>query len=239
MKANIFRSVVFSAMAIAASHSHAQSTLPRPTITRAEDFIQSFPKEVSVGTNVVFKQKTSSAANALLNSGLQIRIFALTDNEMRPSKITTNGDCDVFISRVWSLDVLSTGDIRFTKMDEGWINVSDSGESTKPGRWFLVFEHAGPSHEEFRIKASDSSGYFSAGFIITVRENQSISLQKVAAEYKRRDIESVRLLRAVDERRAAVPCYTYKRVQVAELPANGLEGAQIACLQSDHADSPL
>lgn len=239
MKAILFRNAFLGGIAIAASDSHAQSSVPRPTITRAEDFIQSFPKEISVGTNVVFKQKTATSVNPPSISALQIRIFALTDNEMRPSKITTTADCDVFLSTVRPLDLLSTGEIKFTKMDEGWLNVSDSGESTKPGRWFLVFEQTGPSHEEFRIKSSDSAGYFSAGFIITVLANQSMSLQKVISEYKRRDVESVRLLRAVDERSAGVPCYTYKKVQVAEMPESNLQGAQIACMQSEHATVPL
>lgn len=233
----VFRLAVPAALELLLFKSAAAQTIePRPTVTRAEDLVLAFASRVPVGTDAVFRQRSSASASALVNSGVQVRIFSLSGSETRPSKVSTVGDCDVYLSVVRRLEPTADGGLRFTRLDQGWINISYSGRSTKDGRWFLVFEQLGASQEEFRIKSADAEAYFATGFLITVFDDGSVPFEKIKAEYERREGDAARLLKAVDQKDARVPCYSYHRVQVGIESSDSLLADRVACTGATHLE---
>jgi hypothetical protein len=140
-------------------------------------------------------------------------------------KIGTIKDCDVYLSVVHDLRLGSDSMLHFEELDLKWLMLSNSGNSVKDGRYFLVFEEYGPRAEEFRIRSSDASAYFAAGFPLTVAADGSVNAEAVRREYEKREQDMARLIPTAG---AAVPCYTFKKLtaelqQQHELAAASLE----------------
>jgi len=226
--------------------AQAQLAEPRPTVARALDLIADHSSPIFLGAEVVFTQKPnlSARARALIRSGVQARVFSLEEGEKTPKPIATVGKrwykCNVYISTVHRLLPTPGGGLRFAKMDSGWVNLTHSRRSTKPGRWFLVFEQLGAPQEQFRIKASDVSAYFETGFIITVQDNGSVPLEQISAEYKKRSDNLARLYEEVDSNDSSVPCYSYSSIRASfEAGAVVAYGEIEGCAKSDKAYNPM
>lgn len=211
----LLRYCVLCALCIFTASAAAQLSAPRPTVTRALDLIQDFAPRVPLGTEAVFRPRPTTLAKAIVDSGVQVRVFGLLDNETKPSRVSTIGDCDIYLSVVRRLERNPDGGLRFARLDQGWINISNSGQSPKDGRWFLVFEQQGPTEAQFRIRTIDAESYFGTGFVVTVFDTGSVPFGQIRAEYDRREGEGARLLREVDQKDPRVPCYSYSRVRVA------------------------
>lgn len=205
---------ICSIFSFAASAS-AQSIMSRPTVTRAEDLIQAYDSRVPLGTNAIFRPRPTAKAKSIIDSGVQVRIFELPDNESKPHPVDKIGDCYIYISTVRKLEASPDGGLKFAHLDQGWVNVTYSGNSAKDGRWFLVFEQKGPSEKQFRILAKDAEEYFGTGFAVTVFPTDPVPLTLIKAAYEQREGDGARLLREVDQKDPHVPCYSYSRVQVA------------------------
>lgn len=218
-------------LAAASQPAAAQSEQPRPTVTRAADLIEPAPPRVPVGTLVLFKPKAIPEAQKLARAGLQVRVFAL-GNTNTPTPDKTLGNCHVFASTVYPLDVTPEGGIRFTTLDETWLNPSNSRKSIKEGRYLLVFEQRGAPGGEFRLRVDSALAYFQTGLTVSV-------FSKGAAS----EAELLRVLAAHDERRSGVgsliqdkgvvqvPCYRYVPLRVS---------AHIAAHAAAHANwTPL
>jgi hypothetical protein len=194
--------------------ANAQQPEPRPTVTRATDLVLEYPSRVPLGTDVVFKRKTSATGMALVQAGVQVRVFRLDEGDARPKALTSVGDCEVYLTKVYPLERSSDGGLRFVSLNQGWINLSNSGRSTKDTGWFLVFEQVGAQHEQFRIKTIDAPAYFATGFAVTVFDNGSIPFPLIQAEYESRQRRAVSLYEEVDAKDGRVPCYSYKQLRV-------------------------
>lgn len=211
----LLRHSIICALCAVTASAAAQSTVPRPTVTRAVDLILDFASRVPLGTEAVFRPRPTALAKSIVDTGVQVRIFGLLDNETKPGRVSTIGDCDIYLSVVRRLERTPDGGLRFARLDQGWVNVSNSGKSPKDGRWFLVFEQHGLTEEQFRIRTSDAESYFGTGFVVTVFDTGSVPFAQIKAEYDRREGEGARLLREVDQKDPRVPCYSYSRVRVA------------------------
>lgn len=190
--------------------AYAQAVAPRPTVTRAIDVFESNPERVIAGSRLAFKTKAIAAAQKIVRSGLQARVFALRDNESRPTPLTRIDDCDVFLSVVLKVESSGGTEAVVQTLDHGWLNMSDSLSSIVPGKYLFVFEQSGPASEQFRLKKSDYKAYFETGFRLVVDKHDGISLEAVRSEYfKKRDRLGVLRLE-IDEKQPSVPCYTYR-----------------------------
>jgi len=118
----------------------AQDFAPLPTVTRAIDVFVSNPEHFVVGSHLQFKIKDAQAAKRIVSSGLQVRVFTLGDDQFQPSPITTIDDCDVFLSIVLKVKRYSDTEAVIQRLDYHWLELSYSGNSIKPGRYFLVFD---------------------------------------------------------------------------------------------------
>lgn len=216
----------------------AQSAVPRPTVTRSVDLIQEFASRVPLGTEAVFKPRPTARAKSIVDSGVQVRIFGLLDNETKPSRVSTIGDCDIYLSVVHRLEKTPSGELRFGRLDQGWVNVSYSGNSPKDGRWLMVFEQHGPTEEQFRIRTTDAKPYFKTGFVVIVFDTGSVPLSQIKAEYERREGEGARLLRQVDQKDPSVPCYRYSPVRVAGHDEDTLVASNDGCSRPVESTSP-
>lgn len=214
--------------------ANAQQPEPRPTVTRATDLVLEYPSRVPLGTDVVFKRKTSATGMTLVKAGVQVRVFRLDEGDDRPKALTSVGDCEVYLTSVYPLELSSDGSLRFVSLNQGWINLSNSGKSTKDTGWFLVFEQVGAQYEQFRLKTIDSPAYFATGFAVTVFDNGSIPFPLIQAEYERRKRRAVSLYEQVDAKDGRVPCYSYKQLR-ASLEAQDLLafGDVERCLSTD------
>lgn len=231
------RQCLVYALCIVATSAEAQSTVPRPTVTRAVDLILDFQSRVPLGTDAIFRPRPTSLAKSIIDAGIQVRIFGLLDNEKKPSRVSTVGDCDIYLSAVHRLEKTPDGGLKFARLDQGWVNISNSGNSSKDGRWFLVFEQNGATEEQFRIRTSDAENYFGTGFVVTVFDTGSVPFLQIKAEYDRREGEGARLLREVDQKDPRVPCYSYRRVRVAGQSEGSLVAISDGCLAP--SESPL
>lgn len=190
----------------------AQVGIPRPTVARATEIFEAFPERVSVGTNVVFRQSQTGRARRLVRTGLQARVFGLRDDEEVPQPITAFGDCDVYLSVVHRLTVSANSDVPFAKMDHAWLTLSNSLNSIKDGRYFIVFELAGPDASQFRLKTADAEAYFASGFRMVVVDDGRTTREAVYAEYMKRLRRLALLYEEVDRRSPGVPCYSYREL---------------------------
>jgi hypothetical protein len=198
---------------LAAKAVSAQALQPRPTVTRAADLIEPYPARVPLGTEVVFQSRTSASAQALARQGIQVRAFALRGSEARPASIGTIGECDVYLTTVLKLEILSNGRLRFANMNKGWINLSNRGDTIREGRWFLVFERAGAPESQFRIRSSDAADYFSTGFELAVYDNQTVPIEEIRVEWNRRRAADSVLYAELDLDSDDAPCYSYRPIR--------------------------
>lgn len=206
------------AQLVCGAEAYAQAVPALPTVTRAIDVFEGNPERVIVGSRLAFKIRATTAAQTIARSGLQVRVFALREDQARPTPITRIGDCDVFISAVVQVRTSGTEAIVQT-LDPSWLNLTDSLNSIAPGRYFLVFEQSGPDSEQFRLKTADYDRYFGTGFLLIVDTHEGISVEAVRSAYFQRRNDLGRLRLEIDERKPSVPCYTYRRL-VAETPAD-------------------
>lgn len=207
----------------------AEPPTPLPTITRASDLISTVATKFPIGTLVTFPiQAKYQTKNPTFNK-IQVRIFPLLDDEERPSRVSSIGDCDIYISSTRVLTLDDNKSIKFARLDEGWINVSYSGSTLKDGKWFLVFEEVGASSDQFRIRNKDTAIYFETGFILTVFDNGTIPLEKVRDAYDARRKAGVKLRKEIDTKDSKIPCYTYKKVNIASDDMDLLASSTIEC----------
>ncbi|MFZ4285750.1 hypothetical protein [Variovorax sp. HJSM1_2] len=195
-----------------ASSVHAQTVLSRPTVTRAEDVFQGHPDRIPAGTRLVLKAKEAPAAKRIVNSGLQVRVFALRADQSKPTPITTIEDCDVFLSVVLKIEVSKDTEAMLPKMDHGWLGLSDSLERVEPGKYLLVFEQSGPTAEQFRLRKSDYAVYFNTGFQIVVDRDDGTTISEVRAAYFARRDKLNQLRFEIDDKDKKMPCFSYRQL---------------------------
>jgi hypothetical protein len=207
-------SVLLAALAFGTLSCVASATeLPaRPTVTRALDFIKEYPSRVPLGTNVVFERRNPESDKSLIYSGLQVRIFKIRIGEKRPTAIAEIDGCEVYMTTVVTLRPTASGELRFTKLNDAWINITSSGNSTKETQWFFVFEKSGLKNSQFRIKTSDAQSYFDTGFSVLVYSDDPIPTDSIRQAYEERRGRAQDLYRELDDNNSAVPCYSYKRL---------------------------
>jgi hypothetical protein len=179
----------------------------RPTVTRAQDIIQTPEKRVEFGTQLVFKQLQTPQANRIRRNGFQIRVFSLYVNETRPRPITTIGNCDIYISDVYVIHQGNSPEIVVERMGERWMALSSSGRTVFNGHHLFVFEalEAGGGKRErvFRLHKDDAEEYFKTGFDLTV--DGRVSVEQVRAAYT----TVVNLAEEIDKKGQEIPCYRY------------------------------
>ena len=222
----LFRTVTIAiALVLATSEpAVAQAPLPRPTVTRAIDLLEAPPPNVRVGTAVVFRTRSSPAAQRLVRTGLQVRVFAMTRGSQTPVPIRTVEKCHLYMTRVYPLQQTSDGGLYFTTLDDAWLDTSSSQRSVAEGRYFLIVEQAGAPDGEFRLRADSASGYFRTGFSITVstdgRKNEASLLEAVKRAHAERRVTVAAVVKDAEGR--DVSCYQYAPVRLARDLANEL-----------------
>jgi hypothetical protein len=225
-------------LALAPVDALAQDLPPRPTITRASDFVETLPDRVPAGTQVVFRRKVAAATARPPLREVQVRVFSLRAGKSVPEPVHQVDGCDVYLCVVHKLQSINEHDLRFVTLDQGWLNMSNSGDTVLDGHWFFVFEQPGATHEQFRIRSADAKSYFAAGFRISVLNNASIPQEAVREAWKNRR-ESLAILYPDIEKKGVVPCYSYRRLSADASSSDSLFalGQPVACQSSD-GESP-
>lgn len=216
----------------------AQKLPDRPTVTRAFDLIDKVPDRVEVGYRAAFVRKSGARAQQIVQAGLVVRVFSLTEKQDVPAPLKKDGDCDIFISVIHRLVPVAGNEIRFetiSSLDGDWLNLSNSLNSVVPGRYFLVFEQSGPGFqaaEQFRLRSADVPNYFATGFKLVV-ENKSGSIDAMTLRKKfvERTAHLDQLKEDADDKSKATPCFRYSpvNIQSATLEEPG-QGELLACL---------
>lgn len=125
------------------------------------------------GAQFVFRQdlvltiQNDDAAEAFLESGFQVRVFAL-DSLGRPREWAYFKPCRVYYSTV-----IGGAKIKGHQIDLGpleylsWLSVA-KGQPLASRRFLLVFEQASDKKSFFRLNEADSAAYFARGLRIEV-----------------------------------------------------------------------
>lgn len=205
-----YATIIFSTLALMTSFGNATEINPeRPTVTKAFDVFEKYPETIPQGTLIAFKKKNTQIAKHIMESGVQARVFALNDQEHYPTPIDIKDNCNHYISKVIPLYTGNDNLIIFGKVEEAWLNITRSGKSAKDGRYYLVFEKSGPKQEHFRLKTSDVPAYFDSGFLLTIKGNETVNIDKVRTEYEKRENNLEKLV--IDGVSNNIPCYRYSR----------------------------
>lgn len=183
--------------------------IDRPTVTKAFDVIEKYPEIISYGTLVSFKKKNTKFASDIVVQGVQARVFTLVDQENYPRPTAIQSNCSHYLTTVIPLRIGSDNQIILGKMTESWLSVSFSGKSAKEGRYYIVFEKSGLKNDYFRLRTADTKSYFDSGFIMIVKANEAVNIEKVQSSYEARRDSTVKLI--LDESSQNPPCYRYVR----------------------------
>ena len=93
--------------------------------------------------------------------------------------------------------------------ETAWIQAQGSGRKSQ------VLEQEGPQTEQFRIKSADAKSYFATGFRVEVFNDESVTIDAVELEYRKRHESRRRLRQEVDKKKTVVPCYIYRKLTAA------------------------
>ena len=212
---NIFKYLVkflVIIMVFVSSSSLKATEFELPTVTKAFDLFEAYPTRVSVGTKIAFKLKDTKMAPRVIEGGIQARIFALNDYDNLPVPYDFKDNCNIYISYVYQLQSeANRTNFVLRTVDEGWLYPTASQKSIKDGRYYVVFEKAGPSQKYFGIRSSDTTSYFEAGFILVVESNKAASLEKVINEFEKRKARLTEFRLDMDREIDKIPCYRYTR----------------------------
>lgn len=232
---SIFRKIGYALYLILSMSCAAQAGedyLDRPTIANAFDIFEKYPERISQGTLVAFNRKESKLATKVVEGGIQVRIFALGDKEETPKPVDAKDDCNIYISYVFPLINQPGGKVVFRKLDEGWLNPTDSDKSIKDGRYYIVFEKSGPTSEKFGLRSADTKHYFGSGLLLVVADDGHASLEKVIDEYKKRKTKLSILRRDLDDPMNKIPCYKHTTLVYSNESAD-LEPQMVAMCDKD------
>src|SRR6266404_6278444 len=100
--------------------------------------------------------------------GFQIRIFSLPEGESLPHPAREIDDCNSYFTNVLLVWGDTSASIIVDRMDERWMELSNSGRNVRNGHYLLVFEAAGVPDTVFRLNRDDAAAYFATGITFTV-----------------------------------------------------------------------
>lgn len=229
------RCLALPLIALSCSVVQAQN---RPTVTKVFDFFEPYPEKVPVGTAVAFRLKTATTPSFV--HALQVRVFSLRDGESVPTPINPDhpaSDCDIYVSVVRHLEFGADRQLRLETVDHRWLTLTYAHNAVKEGRYYLVFEQAGPQSAQFRIRAEDAKRYFESGFALTVYGGGTVSLEDVEREYRKRREALDLVYLEIDDRTKAVPCYRYQKLTAEGDAPLELASAQLEPCTNDAMDS--
>ncbi|USX23685.1 hypothetical protein NHH82_16515 [Oxalobacteraceae bacterium OTU3REALA1] len=208
----------------------AYSSAARPTVSRASDFI-AVTAVTTVGKAIKFARLDSTDAKRLLSANLQVRIFPLGQGQDVPVARHTIEDCNLYLTTIFPVDKVAGGDVMITTPDAGWLSLSTSERSYAEGNYYIVFETTGADDRVFRLNTKDTKNYFDQGFKLTVKANESISIEQVRQHHVNRNLAEVELVKRVDLKGNAIPCYRYAshRTVLAEIDEQMKTGELLAC----------
>jgi len=189
----------------------AYAQTPLPVIARVDDVFLNRPDRIEVGGDVVFKIKNQQAEK-IVNSGLQIRVFALRDSEDRPAPISNIEDCDIFLSTIINLKYPGNQEVIAPAFSYAWLNLTNSLNTIIPGRYFFVFEKSGPGSNQFRLKHTDYKEYFDSGFLLTIDRDAKVNIDLVKNAYFERLQLLAQARLQIDHNVNPSPCYTYRHI---------------------------
>lgn len=221
-------------MTLGSGACHAQqlayAPAPRPTVSRAVDFV-SFAPSSKVGEAIKFTRLDTPEAKKISAANLQVRIFSLAEGESAPSPSLTIDDCSVYLTAIYPLHGAGNHDMVLATPDAGWLTLSASKKSYDSGRYFIVIETAGADDRVFRLKTSDAVRYFSQGVRLTVDAGQDIPLDEVKRLHAGRLVDAADLVQRVNMKGDSIPCYRYvsHKTVLAEAGPDGAEGELLAC----------
>src|SRR4029078_4644563 len=98
--------------------------------------------------------------------------------------------------------------IVFDRMDERWMQLSNSGRNVRNGNYILIFEATGTigvSDSGFLLHRDDSAAYFATGIRFTVDGAGRADIAKVKAAYDERNQEMLRLQEDLSRRGDQIP----------------------------------
>jgi hypothetical protein len=228
---------IVSLLTLAASAS-AQTTVPRPTVTRFNDvFVQQTDKFV-VNERIAFKTKDAPSARRLVKAGLQARIFPLENNKDVPNPVGVIDGCQVFASVVLKAKSVDGSEAVLPALDYRWLAITDSLNGVEPGRYLLVFENNGPSEDEFRLKVGDQKDYFATGLVFTVNSSNGVTIDEVRSAYFDRRDKLGELRQLIGDTTRRIPCYTYKPLTAAISPESDYTLASLElCTSNDKSQA--
>jgi hypothetical protein len=182
----------------------------RPTVTRAVDVVEPPASRVALGTELTFIRLQTQRAADIHRQGFQIRIFGLREDESLPRPAREIDDCNIYFTNVFTVWGGTSPSIAFDRMDERWMELSNSGQSVRNGHYLLVFEAPGVSDNVFRLRREDAAAYFSTGIAFTIDGAGRADIAKVKAAYAQRKEELLRLQNDLGRRGDQIPCYRYR-----------------------------
>ena len=208
----------------------AYSSPARPTVSRASDFI-TVTAVTTVGTAIKFTRLDSKEAKRLSSANLQVRIFPLGQGQDVPVARHTIEDCKLYLTTIFPVSKFGGGDVMITTPDAGWLTLSKSEKSYDEGNYYIVFETAGADDRVFRLNTNDTKNYFDQGFKLTVKANESISIEQVRQLHANRNLDEVELVKRVDLKGNTIPCYRYAshKTVLADIDEPMETGELLAC----------
>jgi hypothetical protein len=203
---------------------------PRPTVSRAADFI-STPTALKVNSDLKVVRLDTPEAKKIANARLQVRIFSLRDGEQTPAPGAMIENCLIYLTSIYPISPSDSREITIARTDAGWLSLSSSRNSFDSGRYYLVVETTGASDRIFRLNKDDATAYFAQGFPLTVETDSDLPLQLVQQLHAPRGTDAVTLMRQINDTGNSVPCYQYKshKTVIAELEPDVAQGQLVAC----------
>jgi hypothetical protein len=203
---------------------------PRPTVSRAADFI-SMPTALKVNSDLKFVRLDTPTAKKIAKARLQVRIFALRDGEKTPSPRGLIEDCYLYLTTVYPVNLSSSGEMTIARTDAAWLSLSSTRQSFSSGSYYLVIETEGADDRIFRLNKNDAADYFGQGFPLIVETDTDIPLQLVQEKHNHRQADAVTLSQRINDTGNSVPCYKYKshKTVIVELEPDLASGELVAC----------
>lgn len=187
----------------------------RPTITNAADVVlDTAPKQVRAGDDVVFTQRITPAAVRIRHGGFQVRVFALASAEALPSYAHAPiDDCLIFYSAVYQ--VAPSSDIKIqviTGTGPAWLSTDASRQRVGDGFFLIVFEQVGSPEPVFRLRAADAAAYFATGIRLIVGHEGKVTLRSVLDAMGQREARRAELAADAARNDARTACHRYVRL---------------------------
>ncbi len=165
--------ILFSHVKLSMAQEIAYYESPRPTISRAADFISTLPV-LKVNSDLKFVRLNTPEAKKIVTAGLQVRIFPLAEGEKTPAPHTIIEKCHVYLTTIYPISRSELREVTIATTDAAWLSLSSSRQSFNSGHYFLVFETEGADDRIFRLNATDAKAYFAQGFPLTVETDTGV-----------------------------------------------------------------